>query len=141
MRDTKTLPPPVQEKFDSYPDRVRAEMIALRQLILRTAEQTAEVGELEECLKWGEPSFLPRRRGVGSTVRMDWKPSRPEEYALYFNCQTSLISTFRTLYADRLAFGGNRSIILRCAEPLPEDELSHCIALALTYHLRKNHKG
>ena len=32
------------------------------------------------------------------------------------------------------AFSGNRAILLDPDRPLPEAELRHCIALALTYH-------
>jgi len=37
----------------------------------------------------------------------------------------------------QLRYGGNRSILLNAAEDIPGPELRHCVALALTYHLRK----
>ena len=36
-----------------------------------------------------------------------------------------------------LRYGGNRSILLDASDKLPEAALRHCVALALTYHLRK----
>ena len=51
--------------------------------------------------------------------------------------QTDLVETFRELYPTQLRYGGNRSILLDAAEEIPEPELRHCLALALTYHLRK----
>ena len=39
--------------------------------------------ELEETLKWGEPSYLVKK---GSTIRMDWKSKAPNQYAMYFKC-------------------------------------------------------
>lgn len=43
---------------------------ALRSLIHRVAAATPEIGPLEESLKWGEQSFTPARRNVGSSVRI-----------------------------------------------------------------------
>jgi hypothetical protein len=34
--------------------------------------------------------------------------------------------------------GGTRSVHFRLGEPLPEAELGHCIALAMTCHLKKS---
>jgi hypothetical protein len=60
-----------------------------------------------------------------------------EQYALFFHCQTDLVATFRELYPTELSFEGNRSIVLHVDDPVPEQALSHCVGLALTYHLRK----
>jgi hypothetical protein len=45
------------------------------------------------------------------------------------------------MYPTELSYGGNRSIVLDAAEKLPEATLRHCVALALTYHLRKRRGG
>ena len=50
--------PAVAAKFQSYPLSMRTKLMALRELILETAADTAEVGEIEETLKWGEPAYL-----------------------------------------------------------------------------------
>jgi DNA-3-methyladenine glycosylase I len=42
----------------------------LKTLIHGVAESTPEIGPLEESLKWGEQSFTPARRNVGSSVRI-----------------------------------------------------------------------
>jgi hypothetical protein len=60
----------------------------------------------------------------------------PGQYAVYFHCQTDLVETFRELYPG-LSYSGNRAILLDADKKLPEVELRHCLALALTYHLRK----
>jgi hypothetical protein len=36
-----------------------------------------------------------------------------------------------------MSFSGNRSIILNAEDEVPEPALRHCLALALTYHLKK----
>ena len=73
--------PRVEEVFDNYPDNIRPKIDALRQLILDSATEVAGVDKLEETLKWGEPSYLTKH---GSTIRIDWKPKSPEQYAIYF---------------------------------------------------------
>ena len=109
----------------------------LRRLIFDTASATEGVGELEETLKWGQPSYLTTESKSGITVRIDRVQSDHGQYAMYFNCQTTLIETFQELYPNELKYGGNRSIIFNENDEIPEEELQHCISLALTYHLRK----
>ena len=111
--------------------------MALRKIILETAANTAEVGEIEETLKWGEPAYLTSQSGSGSTIRIDWKRSRPEEYAMYFNCKTNLVDTFRTMFPKDFKYEGNRALVFEANAPIPTDALRFCIAAALTYHRNK----
>jgi hypothetical protein len=126
----------VDAVFDAYPKPVRARLKALRRLILATAKRTAGVGRLQETLKWGQPSYLTPETKAGSTVRIDQVKSAAGQYAVYFHCQTNLVETFRKLY-PALKYGGNRSILLDANDDVPEPELRHCVALALTYHLNR----
>ena len=103
----------------------------LRQLVLDTALETQEVTKIEETLKWGEPSYLTKS---GSTIRMDWKESKPDQYALYFNCKTKLVDTFKERYGNEFKYEGNRAIIFNKNDTIPIKELKHCISLSLTYH-------
>ena len=114
---------------------MRKTMMLLRQLVLDTAAETEGVDVLAETLKWGEPSYLTKG---GSTVRMDWKVRAPDQYAIYFNCNTLLVDTFKEVYRDVFAFEGNRAIVFGAADELPVDELKHCVSLALTYHRVKH---
>jgi hypothetical protein len=120
----------------SYPKPIGAKLQALRKLILDTARTTAGVGALAETLKWGQVSYLTRETGSGSTIRIDRLKSDANKVGVYFHCQTNLVETFRELY-PKLSYSGNRAILLDVDEPLPEAELGHCVALALTYHLLK----
>jgi hypothetical protein len=122
--------------FDAYPKPVKAKLLALRRLIFDTAKTTSGVGALEETLKWGQPSYLTTESRSGSTIRIDQVKAEAGQYAVYFHCQTDLVETFRELYPE-LRYGGNRSILLDASDKLPEAALRHCVALALTYHLRK----
>lgn len=127
--------PEVARVFAGYPEPMRKKMMRLRQLVLDTASETEGVDKLEETLKWGEPSYLTKG---GSTLRMDWKDRAPHEYAMYFNCNTSLVNTFKELYEDVFTFVGNRAMVFGETDELPMDELEHCISLALRYHRLKH---
>jgi hypothetical protein len=124
----------VEAVFDAYPKPVKGKLLALRRLILDTAKATKGVGLVEETLKWGQPSYLTPETRSGSTVRIDQVKPEPGQYAVYFHCQTNLVETFRELYPE-LRYGGNRCILLKADEKVPEAALRHCVALALTYHL------
>ena len=126
----------VEAVFDAYPKPVKARLLALRRLIFDTAKTTAGVGALEEALKWGQPSYLTPKTKSGSTIWIDQVKPVPGQYAVYFHCQTNLVETFRELYPE-LRYGGNRCILLNAGDKVPEAELRHCVALALTYHLGK----
>ena len=126
----------VEAVFDAYPKPVKARLLSLRRLILATAKSTKGVGAVEETLKWGQPSYLTPETKSGSTIRIDQVRPVAGQYAVYFHCQTNLVETFRELYPE-LRYGGNRSILLDAKDKMPEAELRHCVALALTYHLGK----
>jgi hypothetical protein len=128
----------VAAAFDAYPPEPRRKLLALRELIFKTAAATDGVGELEETLKWGEPAYLTSRTRSGSTVRIAWKKAAPTQYAMYFNCQTDLVETFRTLFPSDFSFEGNRAIVFELDARVPTAALVFCIAAALTYHLRKS---
>ena len=127
--------PEVARVFDGYPEPMRNKMLRLRQIVLDTASETEGVDTLEETLKWGEPSYLAKD---GSTIRMDWKARTPNQYAMYFNCNSSLIATFKDVYGDVFTFEDNRAIVFGETDDLPVTELEHCISLALTYHRVKH---
>jgi Domain of unknown function (DU1801) len=127
--------PGVIAVFDSYPPALRSKLLALRQLILTTAAETDGVGPLQETLKWGEPAYVTTSKS-GSTLRINCKKDQ-DRYAIYFNCNTTLIDTFRSLLPTSFSFEGNRAIVFPTADKLPKKELVFCIAMALTYHLKK----
>ena len=127
--------PYTTEVFENYPDSVQSQMEKLRELVLEAASEVDGLEDLEETLKWGEPSYLTKH---GSTVRMDWKEKTPDQYAMYFKCTSKLVPTFKELYQDVFTFEGDRAIVFKLDERIPEKELKHCIKLALTYHKVKH---
>jgi uncharacterized protein DUF1801 len=128
--------PAVTALFDTYPKPVSTRLRALRKLILETARKTDGVGPIEETLRWGQASYLTSESKSGSTIRIDQVKGTSGQYAVYFHCQTNLVETFRELY-PQLRFSGSRAILLDATEEMPEAELRHCVALALTYHFNK----
>ena len=124
----------VKNRFEEYPEKVRLRLEELRTLIFKLASDL-ELGEVEESLKWGEHSYSVK---TGSPIRTYWKLKSPNQYYLFFNCQTKLIDTFRELHNDTLEFQGNRAIVLSLSSSLPEAEIKNCLELALTYQQRKH---
>ncbi|MEM7429967.1 MAG: DUF1801 domain-containing protein [Pseudomonadota bacterium] len=137
MKSDKISDSEVAKVFAAYPPSSRSALLALRALILETAEETAGVGPLDETLKWGQPSYLTAETKAGTTVRIDRVKGSADQIAVYVHCQSGLIDQFRDRYDGELSFEGKRAIMLSAGEPLPEEPLRHCIALALTHHLRK----
>lgn len=123
--------PQVATVFANYPDFVRDKMQHLRNLVIETAEETEGVTLLEETLKWGEPSFVTK---TGSTLRMDWKEKAPDQYAMYFQCTSRLVDTFRLIFDHKFQYEGKRAIVFQLNQKVPELELKECIKAALTYH-------
>jgi hypothetical protein len=111
--------------------------LILRQIIFDTAASIEGVGDLEETLKWGEPSYLTTKSKFGSTIRIAWKESHKEQYSIFFKCTANLVPAFKEKFPQKFKFGGDRSINFNLNDDIPIKELKQCIALALTYHRNK----
>ena len=123
------------EVFEGYPEEVKPKMLHLRKLVLSAASEVDGLEALEETLKWGEPSYLAKH---GSTVRMDWKEKKPDQYAIYFKCTSKLVPTFKAIYKNTFQFEGERAIVFKLGDNIPESELKTCISMALNYHKVKH---
>ena len=134
-------PSDVAKTFESYPPGIRKKLMALRTLILDVAAKTAGVGALEESLKWGEPAFITTDSKSGSTIRIAWRKARPTQYAMYFNCQTTLVDSFKTMFPTAFKFEGNRALVFDESDDLPVEALRICVEMALTYHAKKRDKA
>lgn len=121
----------VNEVFANYPDFVQDKLQHLRELVIETAEETEVVTVLEETLKCGEPSFVTKN---GSTLRMDWKEKTPDQYAMYFQCTSRLVDTFRLVFDHKFQYEGKRAIVFQLNQKIPELELKECIKASLIYH-------
>ncbi|PHS12658.1 MAG: hypothetical protein COA86_18180 [Kangiella sp.] len=129
----------IKNKFSDYPTEIRTRMLYLRSLIIDTYKQNNEKKKnkntFQECLKWGEPSYLFK---FGSTIRIDWKFKNPKFLNIYFNCQSLLVETFREVYGEELTFEKNRAILINVDKKFPEKILAHCFELTMNYHKIKH---
>nr|WP_273273550.1 DUF1801 domain-containing protein [Roseivirga sp.] len=110
----------------------------MQRLIIETAKEVEQIEWLEETLKWGEPSYVTK---IGSTLRIDWKPKNPDQYAMYFQCTSKLVPSFKEKFGDLFNYEGTRAIVFQLNEELPLHELKQCIKAALTYHKVKHLEG
>jgi len=131
------IPDDVASVLDSYPVAQREKLLALRHLILDTANTTPGVGQIEETLKWGELSYLTSETKSGSTLRIGPYKRKPDQFAIFFNCQTNLVETFRQMFSDQFQFEKNRAIWFHVDDVIPVEELRLCIAKTLCYHVDK----
>ena len=125
----------VGKVFHLYPNQVQKKMFRLRKIIFEVAEKSKAIEQIEETLKWGEPSYITN---IGSTVRIDWKEKQPNQYGIYFKCTSKLVPTFREIYGKQFNFEKNRAIIFDLKDKIPVKELKECILMALTYHKVKH---
>ncbi len=126
-----TSNPAVADKFKTYPTLYKKKVEYLRKLIIATAKEIPEITKLEETLKWNEPAYLTKK---GSTIRIDWKPKKPDQYAMYFKCTSKLVLTFKSVFGDKFNYENHRAILFKLDDTVPEKELKQCIAAALRYH-------
>ena len=127
------MPSEISPAFDGHVQATAALLHLLRTLIFEVADETPGIGELTETLKWGQPSYTPKKPRIGSSVRLS--ATDDGRAAVWFICHTHLVDRFREIYPETFAFEGNRGLLFSPGEPLPEAELRHCIAMALTFHL------
>ncbi len=118
--------PEICAAFRGFPDAVRPGLIALRRLILDTAD---EIGApIEEALRWGQPAYLTPK---GSTLRLGLP--KTGGYALFVICTTRLIEDFRAVTGAAFRFEANRAVLFRPGDSVDEVALSLLIRAALTY--------
>ena len=120
--------------FDRFPVEMREKLLRLREIIIEEAIANPKVDEIEESLKWGQPSYVPIN-GSGSPIRLGIEKKSPGKFGLYVNCSTNLIETFKHIYPDHFNYSGNRSVLFTTKSHFSENELRHIINIALTYHL------
>lgn len=128
------MDPKVRAVFDAAPPPARAGMLALRQLILDTAAGLPQVGPVDEALRWNEPAYLTPVTRSGSTIRLG--SPKAGGFALYCNCQTTLIRDFREVMGDAFRYEGNRAVLFQSPDEIGAENLSLLIARALTWRRR-----
>jgi len=125
----------VKKTIQLYPEEIQEQILSIREMIFTLGSQNPEIGEIEETLKWGEPSYIAKQ---GSTIRIAWRKSSPENYGIFFNCKSKLIDTFKEIYPTCFNYVDNRAMMFNCKNKIPNNELKQCLLLALTYHKVKH---
>lgn len=128
-----TMPSDVADVIAKMPATTQKRLLKLRAMIFKVAHEKS-VSPVEETLKWGEPAYVPGRSGT--TIRLTEDPASGR-CKMLVHCQTSLVEDWRDLFGARLTFEGNRAVLIDPESPLPVEELSMCIASALTYHANR----
>jgi hypothetical protein len=134
---SQPVPEAVAEALGRYPQPIRLRLLQVRDLIFTIAAETEGVGPLTETLKWGEPAYLTETSKSGTTIRLGVSRSAPDQCAIFVNCQTTLIDTFRAHFAKDFAFEGQRALLIPVIGALRREPLALCLRAALTYHRQK----
>jgi hypothetical protein len=127
----------IRSVFDKCLPHTKQALLTIREWIFEIAKSSDEIGQIEECLKWGEPSYVTHSPQSGTPLRLSHLKSNPAAYGLFVHCQTTIIEDFRVIYPD-LNYDKNRGVLFDSYEPLQTDVVKPFIYLALSYHSRKN---
>jgi len=132
------MPAPLLDHISRWPDPVQARFQSMRMLFLDVAEQ-ADIGPLDESLKWGQPAWRPSRARTGSTLRLNWSDTAPDRLLAFVDCKTDLASQMQTRCPD-LPNDGRRALSF-ALEPSHDDALWQLAHLTFTYHRTKRHSA
>lgn len=126
----------VNDIYDSFPKAVKKQLLLLRKLIFKLALENDAIGEIEETLKWREPSYLTHKPKSGTTIRLSPIKKDNHKIAIFVHCQTTLIADFKVIFPE-LDYDGSRAIIFDSRDKMPMDIIEEFLYMALTYHSRK----
>ncbi|NVO57679.1 DUF1801 domain-containing protein [Rhodobacteraceae bacterium B1Z28] len=122
--------PKVAAVFDAFSQDTKTGVLALRDLIIDTADHLPAAQPLQEALRWGQPAYLAPK---GSTIRLgEHKSAR---FALFVHCQSRLMGDFTSAFPGEDRIDGNRAILFDHPDQIDETRHGWLIARALTYHL------
>lgn len=127
-----TVPPPIPPEVAAAFSRLPSRTGTLRALIFAAAEATQTL-PLTECLKWGQPAYLPAKK-AGTTLRLGATNGQP---TLFVPCSTTLLDSYRATFPTEFSYLGSRAVLLPASAPFPEAAFQHLAAMALTYHRDK----
>lgn len=134
MTHLQSVPIEVLPAFQNIAPAARKTLLDVRAMIFDVARTDPRIGEIEEALRWGEPAYITSKSKTGSTVRLSIEKASGKP-ALFFNCKTTLVETFRDQFGGTLRYSKNRAVILDGDMAAMRPALQICIAAALTYHL------
>jgi len=121
--------------FDQAPPGTRKGLLRLRELIFDVAESDPDVGPVTETLKWGQPSYVAARAGLGTPLRLG--RSNQARFALLVHCQSRVIDNFANRFPAWDRFDGTRGVLFNRVEEVEPLRHGWLIRHALTYHKSK----
>lgn len=127
------MTPDITAAYNAFPASSRPHALALRAVIMDAAASMPEIGGLVECLKWGQPAYLPVRPRIGTTLRIG---ADARSVSLFVPCSTTLVDGWRDQFPDQ-SFSKNRAVRFPIAVPLPRNLIALMARAALRYHLAK----
>lgn len=115
--------------YPNYTSSEQGKLSELQTLIHKVADESNI--EIAESSKWGQLSFATP---YGTPIRID--KFSDTQIALFVNCQTTLIETWKSLFLDTMSFSKTRAIVFNTEENIPKEQLAICIDQAFNYHLK-----
>ena len=105
-------------------------------MLFHDVAATADIGPLDESLKWGQPAWRPRAPRTGSTLRLNWSAADPARITAYVDCKTDLAAQMHLRFPDLPGNDGRRALSFNLSDPNTEAlwQLAH---LTFTYHRAK----
>ncbi|MEM6372960.1 MAG: hypothetical protein AAF727_09300 [Pseudomonadota bacterium] len=128
--------PHILTQISQWPAAAQTHLLGVRSILLDAAN-AADLGPLDEALKWGQPAWRPRHARTGTTLRTGWSADRPAYLMVYVDCKTDLASQMSTRFPGQYQNDARRSLAFDPATPLPTEALSQLAYLTFTYHRRK----
>ncbi|WP_240514077.1 DUF1801 domain-containing protein [Paramylibacter kogurei] len=125
--------PQIEQIFADFPSDSRLHLIELRQLIFSTGATLSHVSKIDECLRWGQPSYVSP---IGTALRLGVPKSGG--FGIFAHCQSNVISNFAQTFGTDFRFDGNRGVLFETREDIQPDKLCLLIKHALTYKLNRN---
>jgi len=120
----------------TWPTQAQSHFSDLRHIVQQVAT-SADIGPLDEALKWGQPAWRPKRARTGSTLRVDWSPATPDRLLAFVDCKTDLAAQMDTRFPGQFHNDGRRALAFDLDGPLDRDAVWQLAHLTLTYHRAK----
>ncbi len=121
----------IRDVFMRVPDPARSGMLYLRDKLYEIAKTIPATKGLDESLKWGQPSYVPKS-GIGTPLRLG---QTDEGFGLFVHCQTTVISEFASLTSN-VNIDGNRGVLFTSMDEVKGSNLEPMICHAMTYKTR-----
>lgn len=134
---TPIIDPRIEQVFESFPENLKPHLRWLRTVVLATAAETEGVGAIHETVRRGLPAYITKDSQSGTTIRIGPVRDRPGYYAVFFNSQLDLVSSFRSQFAGLFEFEGTHAIAFHVNDEVPLAAVCSCIRTALTYYLQE----